>query len=241
MALSSGEVQTLWNQRMPILTLRDAKWVLQSFWVPPLVMILPFLSSRFSADVLLGGAVAAAAFALYSMVTYGLWRSVPRVGSIPEARARMCILAIMGYDGLSLLYTSLCFLAAFLFGAGYLPFSSGWVVAASILLYAGIVIALTVRGDSIVRYLMQSHIRAKNRPLAPEARWALIISSELVGAGVALGAILRASSLGSLLAIGGAALVAFLLLPFAVVALSQVLMMVGRQSDLAAGRANEAA
>jgi hypothetical protein len=197
-------------------------------------MILPFLSSRFRQDVLIGGGIAGAAFVLYSMITYRLWRSVPSRGSLSEARARVCILAIMGYDALSLLYMSLCFLGTFILGARDLPLPSTSLVAASISLYAAIFLGLSIRANSIVRYLMDAHIRAKSRPLAPEARWALVISSQLVGAGVALGAILRASPLGTLLAIGGAALVSFLLLTFATVALVQVFMLVGRQSDLAA-------
>lgn len=44
-----------------------------------------------------------------------------------------------------------------------------------------------------------------------------------------------ASKLGTLLALGAGALGAFLTLPFAVVALSQVTLMVGRESDLASG------
>lgn len=241
MALTPGEAKTLWKQRIPVLTLRDPRWVLQSFWIPPLLVVLPFLASRFSRNVLLGGAIAAVSFTGYSMVTYGLWRSVARERSVRVSRARLCILAIMGYDTLGLLYTSICFLSAFLFGVVYLPVYSEWVIVASMLLYSAIGIGLILRRDSIVRYLMRAHQQAQKRPLAPEARWAMTISSELVGAGVALGAVLRTSPLGTLLGIGAAALASFLLLPFAIIALAQVLMMVGRQSDLAAETTSQSA
>lgn len=207
----------------------------------PLLTILPFLSSGFSRDVLLGGAIATASFIAYSMGTYGLWRSVVRTRSVPESRARLCILAIMGYDTLALLYTSICFLSAFLFGVRYLVVPTHWLAPMSILLYGTIGLWLILRGNSIVRYLMRTHQQANKRALAPEARWALLISSELVGAGVALGAIFRASPLGSLLGMGAAVLASLLILPFAVMGLFQVLIMVGRESELAGVQSGGAA
>jgi hypothetical protein len=211
-------VEKVWSMREDGLRRRAPSWVLQSFWVPFLVLPIPAMLSDFSPGTMLSCVVAGAIFAAYAGFTYLYWNSRHRRGT--ALRGQGTLLVVLGYDGFLLLFFSLTFLAGSIMSLRRIPEDLSVISMAIGVMYFGILVTAVVRGSAILRYIAAKMAR----PLSPEMRWLLGLPAALISAGVAASAITRALPVGWTLAAGMTALGAFILAPFAALTLYQIPM-----------------
>ena len=214
----SATIEKIWLMRVDGLRRRRPRWILQSFWVPPILLPILMMQARFSREVGVAALVSGAAFIVYSMGAYIYWSARSRRGMTMNGKGT--ILVVLGYDGLTLVFFSVVFLAASLRSLHDLPYQTDAIVLAILAVSSATILTVSFRGRSMLEYIAD-HV---NRPIPPEMRWLLGIPPTLIGAGVALGAILQGISLSWLFVTAITAVGSFLLMPFAVLTLYQIPM-----------------
>jgi len=214
----SATIEKIWLMRVDGLRRRRPSWILQSFWVPPLLLPILMMQSRFSRDVGIASLVSGVAFIVYSMGAYVYWSARSKRGTTMNGKGT--ILVVLGYDGLTLAFFSVIFLAACLRSLHDLPYPTDGVVLAILAVSLATILTVAFRGRSMLEYIADHF----NRPIPPGMRWLLGIPPAIIGAGVALAAILQGISLSWLLVTAITAVGTFLLMPFAVLTLYQIPM-----------------
>lgn len=212
--------ESLWEQRMIILELRKPKWVIKNIWIIPVFTGLVLLAADGYQSIFIFSIILASFFVIYSIFTYFTWRNWENKG---ENHRRLSVIVIMIYDGITLGSFSYLFIAVANLSLRWIdPLWIKWGGLFSSALYLVLSVFILLSGKKIVQYLIEKH----EKPLAPPTKFALMIPSFILGAGIALGAILRTSQFGLILVISLGYLCAYLLLPFAITAFYQVFLMI---------------
>jgi hypothetical protein len=209
-------LETVWLMREDGLRRRSPAWVLRSFWVPLVLLLIPLMLAGFTRVAVLRAGAAALAFVVYAVIAYMYWRGRHRSGRLLDDRST--VLIVLGYDGFALLFISIQFLAASLLSAQEVPGLSSSATALTGVAYLSVIVVVGVRGKHILGY-MADHL---NRPLAPAMRWLLALPATIVAAGIAFSAVLGSQSMGWLFISAVSALGAFALIPFATLTLYQI-------------------
>lgn len=216
---SADRIEKLWEQRESILEIRKPSWILKYIWLVPVLAALPILVSNANLPVIISLALLISIFLVYSLFTYHAWRTWPEIS---EHRKNLAILIVMTYDGLFLSCLVIIFMIST--NASLKWLNPQWLQIGSEIsafLVTIIIGVMALQSSNIVNYLTEKH----ESPLPPATKGALALPSAIIGAGIALGAVLRTSQLGLLITIGLGYLVSFVLLPFAVISFIQVIRM----------------
>lgn len=212
--------EILWEQRAVILGIRKPSWVLKVLWVIPAftgLVLLVTESFRFVSTILI---LLSVLFIVYSTFTYIVWKNWEKG---QEKHKRYSIAVIMLYDGLLLSIFSIQAITLATYSFRWIdPRWIRWAFYISAASYLSISGFILINGNKIVKYLIEKH----EKPVPPPTKFAMALPSYLVGAGIALGVIFKSTQIGLILIIGLGYLCSYLLLPFAVTAFYQVILMI---------------
>lgn len=179
------DVLGVWHMRVDGIRRRTPKWILGSFWAPPLIILLPIMAAYFSDKMISGAAIAAGAFICYSLLAYLYWYR--QRSNRDHSAGLWLILIVLGYDGLGLHLISIGFLAFSIFSIRNSTDFAQLPILGIVFIYLVELVVISVRGGHILRYI-STHL---SRPLPPEMAWLLGAPAGAAGFAVAFAAITR--------------------------------------------------
>lgn len=212
--------ESLLKQRLELLKLRKPTWVLKNIWVVPVFTGLVLLTTKGYRSISILLIILASFNVLYSVFTYFIWKNWL---SKSDKRKLQSVKIIMIYDGFFLGTLSILFFVAANYSLQRID--PIWLKPAGLyssILYLLLSVFILFNGKRIVKHLIDN----RKKPLASQTKFALSIPSLLIGTGIVLGAVLRTSDLGTIIAVGFEYLGAYLLLPFAVTVFFQVFVLI---------------
>ena len=109
MRITNDQVNELWKQRIPILHVRNPDWIFTTFFMPLIIMILPFSMSGFRKQIISGLLMGYICFLVCSVISYGLLNSIKKNRYKGKYDYQKTILIYSMYDLFILMLTGMIF------------------------------------------------------------------------------------------------------------------------------------